>query len=409
MTTRESRPAWLIVAGREVQVKLRDRNFVLGVLFTLLIMVVGFTLPLFLSPGLSEAHRVAVVDDAGRRIVTAAAADSAGAAPMAKEPESSVTAVTVADDAAAEAAVRSGDVDAALLGGEGRWRLVSMGEAPVLLEVSLADAVRSSTLAANAKRLGTTMAELEKGTDLRAVDLEAPTPEGDGALPREIVSLVGGMVFALFFYFAALMFGMQIANSVVEEKQSRVVEILASKIPVRHLLLGKVVGNTLMAFGQIVLMAGVALLATRFVLGARLPLDVSALATAIAWYVPFFVLGFVALACVWAAAGALASRTEDLQASTMPLTGVLVAVLFAALYADGAARTVLSFVPVASTVVMPRRILEGDYVWWEPVVSLLLVVAFCAVTVVFGGRLYERAVMHTGGSLTWRSAVRLKG
>ena len=80
-----------------------------------------------------------------------------------------------------------------------------------------------------------------------------------GGQDRGPVRLVMGLVFAFLFYLAAILFGMAIANSVLEEKQNRVVEILATAVPVRQLLHGKVLGNSLLAFAQIGLYAAVGL------------------------------------------------------------------------------------------------------------------------------------------------------
>ena len=121
-----------------------------------------------------------------------------------------------------------------------------------------------------------------------------------------------GFVFVFLFYFAALVFGMQLASSVIEEKQSRIVEIIAAAIPLRHLLAGKVLGNTALALIQLLVYLVVGLVGLSF--------------TSYKSYVPaavrpdgagssaFFLAGFIALACLWAVAGSLASRTEDLQA-----------------------------------------------------------------------------------------------
>ena len=98
---------------------------------------------------------------------------------------------------------------------------------------------------------------------------------------------------------AAMMFGQQIAASVVEEKQSRLVEIIATAIPLRQLLAGKVVGNATIALAQVVLFAGSA--SSR----CRSP-TVDAAAGAVdgrLWFVLFFAVGFFALACLYAVAG----------------------------------------------------------------------------------------------------------
>src|SRR5690606_15368695 len=96
--------------------------------------------------------------------------------------------------------------------------------------------------------------------------------------------LLLGLGFAMVFYIAALMFGMQIAGSVVEEKQSRIVEILAAAIPVRHLLVGKVLGNTLMAVAQMALIVATALVGLTFTdFAVALP----GMTEALGWYLPF--------------------------------------------------------------------------------------------------------------------------
>ncbi|RIK14191.1 MAG: ABC transporter permease [Acidobacteria bacterium] len=393
---RSPRAPWALVMAREVQVRLTDRTFLLSTLFTAVLILGAMVVPSFFG-GTTE-RTVAVTDDAGAAVVAQAAPAVRGMS-VTGDADVTVEPLRVADRAAAEEAVRDGDADVALVGGPGSWELLSDGDAPSSLYVALSDTVRTEALAANAEAAGTTVEELTAGSVLTPVDLTAQ--EGD--LPEGMLFLVG-LGFAMVFYMAAILFGMQIASSVVEEKQSRIVEILAAAIPVRQLLLGKVLGNTLLAFGQMALIVATALVGMTF---TDLDVALPGLAGAIGWYLPFFVFGFLALACVWAAAGALASRTEDLQSTTMPLTMVLVVALIGAINLEGVARQVVSFVPVASTLLMPIRILEGDVVWWEPAVALALVVAFCAVTILLGSRLYRRALLHTSGSLSWRKALRL--
>lgn len=88
---------------------------------------------------------------------------------------------------------------------------------------------------------------------------------------------------------ASLIFGMTLANSVVEEKQSRIVEIIATKIPVRHLLAGKIAGNTVLAVGQMALYAAIGLVGLRFTPYSFLP----SVSGALGWFLVFFLLGFL--------------------------------------------------------------------------------------------------------------------
>ena len=212
------------------------------------------------------------------------------------------------------------------------------------------------------------MKALEQGTTLT-------TTRFDGQAGSSGFVKGATFAFALLFFMAAMMFGQQIAASVVEEKQSRLVEILATAIPLRQLLAGKILGNSVIALGQVVLFAAVGLVAVSFTDASTL---LPTLSTAVVWFVLFFAVGFFALACLYAVAGALASRTEDLQSTTAPMTMVLMVVYVASFGLSGKALEVASFVPIASVVSMPGRLLAGDAAWWEPVLALLVMAAFSA-------------------------------
>ncbi len=104
-------------------------------------------------------------------------------------------------------------------------------------------------MARNAAAQDIDLEALYAGADV-TVDLLDPDSEDVGQ--RKLVAF--GL--SLIFYLVAMLFGMQIAQSVVAEKESRVVEILAAAIPTRTLLWGKIVGNTLLALGQVVILVG---------------------------------------------------------------------------------------------------------------------------------------------------------
>lgn len=387
MSTR--RNAWPLVAQREVQVRLADRNFLYSTGFTLLLVIGIFAVQAFLGGG-STSYRVAVTDDQGAAVV-------AGAQEIlqAQDEEATAQPVTVADEEAGESVVLEGEADALLTrSGEG-WQLSADGSPANDLRQAVAEVVRTQALTANAESAGTSVEELTQGTELATADLSEANGED------AVIAFIVGLLFAALFYMSSILFGMAIANSVVEEKQSRIVEILAAAIPVRQLLTGKVLGNTVLALGQLVLFIGVGLIGLTFTdYTSFLP----SMAGAVLWYIPFFLAGFLALACIWAAAGAMASRTEDLQATTTPLTMSLVVIFIVGVNLEGVAAQVASFVPVASTILMPMRILEGDTSWWEPAVALVLTLAFAALTVRIGERLYRRALLQTQGRVSLKSA-----
>ncbi len=124
------------------------------------------------------------------------------------------------------------------------------------------------------------------------------------------------------------------------------------------------------------------------------------------WFLAFFVLGFGMLACVWAAAGAMTARQEDLQATTMPIQILILIPFFAGVYITDPGRwlTLLSYIPFSAPLSMPRRLLIGDAAWWEPILSTLGMVATGVVLVLIATRLYEGALLRTSSRTSLRTA-----
>ena len=381
---------WLIVAVREIVVRVTNRTFLYSTLFTL-VFIAGFAAFSAWQAGKTTTYTVAVSSAEGTRLV-----EQAAAAARKSSDTVVITPTLVSGQEAARAAVDRGDSNAWLHETPSGWTLTSGDDVSLSLQAPLEDAVRDAALERNAAAADTTVDALERGATLSA-------DRFDGQLTNRGFVQAATFAFALLFFMGALMFGQQIAASVVEEKQSRLVEIIATAIPLRALLAGKVVGNATIALAQVVLFAGVGLVAVSFTDWSSL---LPALSTAVLWFVLFFAVGFFALACLFAVAGALASRTEDLQSTTSPLTTVLMLVYFASFALSGTALKVASFVPIVSVVAMPGRIIAGDAAWWEPVVALLLMAAFSAGTVLVGEKIYRRSLMQTGGRVSWRQALR---
>ncbi|NAZ80464.1 ABC transporter permease [Kineococcus sp. R8] len=384
---------WWIVAQREIAERLRDKGFVFSTVFLLVVVLAATFLPGLLSGG-TDRYAVAVTAETAPLVATAQPA----------EQDVEVTLRTVADAPAAEALVRSGDVDAAVLPGAG-GRLQVVGESSVpggLTEVLDARATSAQVLA-GFSALGVDGADAARvlGTPPPAQRLLDP----DAVDPTTVTLL--GLAFSVLFFQIVLIFGYAIAQSVVQEKQTRVIELLVTTVPVRQLLIGKILGNGLLALAQLALLvlAGFAglFIAQRDLLASLPSVPVAAL-----WFVVFFVLGFAMLSCLWAAAGAMASRLEDLQSTATPVQMLVMLPFFASFFANdpGTVQTVLSYVPLSSPMVMPRRVLAGDVALWEPLLSLLVIAATALVLVAVARRLYENSLLQTSRSLSLRAAWR---
>lgn len=390
----KSSAAWAIVATREVVARVTDRNFLISTGFTLVLIIGTFAFQAFMASRVSTTT-VAVTTPTAAQIVSSTT--SSGIPGLSRE---DVRVDTVADEAAARAALQDGTADAWLHQDGQEWVLTGKEQPGTQLQASIGSAVQGHVMAANAAAAGTSMEQLAANSMMRVDALN-----GSGDNQAEMVRFLTGMVFAFLFYMASLLFGMAIAASVVEEKQSRIVEILATAIPIRELLAGKVLGNTVLALGQMVLFVGVGLIGLSFTdYSTFLP----SLMGPSAWFLVFFLVGFLALACVWAVAGSLASRNEDLQATTMPMTILLVALLFLGISASGTVQVVASYVPIASVITMPARLLAGTAAWWEPIASLGVTLAFAALMIGVGERIYRRSLLQTGGRLSLRQALKVQ-
>ena len=395
----ETQAAWRIVAGREIMVKLRDRNFVISTLTTLAIMVIAFAVSFALS-GQTESKTLAVTSPEGAALAQQAA-DTSGEAAATSPMVSTDVELTIEeypDDAAAEQAVTSGDADAALVGAPGSWTLVGTDSVDSSIAGLVGQVVATEAMETNAAAAGTTVADLTAGSVVgeRLLDAEGAANEG--------VKFIAGFVFVFLFYLAAILFGYSISNSVVEEKQSRIVEILAAAIPLRQLLVGKVVGATVLALGQMVLFVGIGLIGLTFTeYTSMLPV----IAGAAGWYLLLFVIGFVALACLFAVAGALATRAEDVQSTASPVLMLVMVATFGGMLVTGVWQTVASYVPIMSTVAMPIRLVEGTAAWWEPIIAVVVALVVAALVIALAERIYRRSIMQTGRKLTYREALKL--
>ncbi|MEP6799598.1 MAG: ABC transporter permease, partial [Lapillicoccus sp.] len=384
-----SRSLWTIVAGREILVKLTDKNFIISTVVTLAFLAGSLGLQSLLGRGADDIT-IAVTGPQSHQVL-----EQVDRLASERNQPMKLTITDERDAAAVTAAVRSKTAQAGLVHDGASWRLIGISAPDAALTASVREAVQQQALTTNATAAGTSVDTLTRGSD---VALDVLDPNANPGL-RYIV----GFAFAFLFYLASLLFGMTIASSVVEEKQSRVVEILVTAVPLRQLLLGKVAGNTVLAMAQMVVFVGVGLVGMSFTsYSSVLP----SLAAASGWFLIFFLAGFVALACLWAVAGSLATRNEDLQSTTPALTTVLIVAMMVGLVGEGTVRAVGSYIPVISTVAMPMRLFTGEASWWEPIVSLVITLVFAAGAISVGERLYRRSVLQTQRRMTIREAIR---
>lgn len=354
---RESSGVWL-VAEREIMSKLHSKAFMISSIILIVLALAGV-----LFGGFASANSEA----------TPVAATSETEAAVAALPDVAVT--TVDDRAAAEELVRSGEVDAAVV----------TSDSPNGFAVIALEAPPQSVM------LG-----LSQLPEVIVLD-----PADTDPMLRYFIALGFGLVFMM----AAATFGGTIAQSVVEEKQTRVVELLISTIPARALLAGKVIGNTVLAMGQIIALAAVAIIGL-MVTGQNGMLEV--LGGPIIWFAVFFLFGFVLLASMFAAAASMVSRQEDVGSTTMPITMlVMLPYILVILFNDNPlVLTIMSYVPFSAPVGMPMRLFVGEAQWWEPLLSLAILLVSCVLAIWAGAKIYENSLLRMGGRVKLSEALR---
>jgi len=375
------RRMWPIVARREFVERARDRGFQVSTAITLLLLVgVIVVSAAFNRPTSFDL----VVVGAGSEVLggeVRVAADALGF---------EVKVLALPDRAEAERAVDSGDADAALVNGDA---IVVRDEPPeqlvgLIQAVSLRERSRQALVAA-----GLSDEQVDAALLQRPLPVEALEPVDARRSESATVAFVG----VLLLYGQLFAYGYWVAAGVVEEKSSRVVEVLLATLRPSHLLRGKILGIGLLGLLQLLLIGLVALFASNAVGSLEFPSGaIATMGVVLVW----FVLGFFFYAGLFAVAGSIVTRQEDLQTTMTPLTILIIASFIIGLSAtgdpDSTLAVVASLLPFSSPLVMPTRIVLGDAAPWEVVASLAISVVSTAALIPIATKVYSRALLRPG-------------
>jgi ABC-2 type transport system permease protein len=381
----------LLVARREFSTRLRDRGFQIGMLITLAILLGIIVLPKVFG-GNGDEFSIGLLGEASRlRPALEQTAATAGLT-LRISPVSSL--------AAAEQAVQDGTLDAVL---DGDRQIVVKDN----LDNRLAAVVQSAhQQVVGAQRLGSA------GIDPSKVAAALAVP------PLGVDKLSGGdtssgrkqqvAFFAVIFLYGQMFgYAMWVALGVVEEKASRVVELLLATLRPWQLLAGKVAGIGALGLLQFVVL-GVSGLVAALATGA-LSVPGEAVGT-IGHVLVWFVLGYAFYSCMAAAVAARVSRQEDLQSAIGPLQILLMGSFFLAIVAAqqplGTLARTLSFVPPFSAMLMPLRVAAGGAGLGQVLLALAIMLAATGGLVRLAGWVYAGAVLRTGSKVSLADALR---
>jgi ABC-2 type transport system permease protein len=378
-----------LVAGREISTRIRDKTFLISSAVILLLVLGGMVFQAVVASGANEVTVGVVGDAATLKPALVAQGTQVGA---------DVTVRGLGDETAGRRALAAGDVDGVLIDGT--------GSAPRLLVQRSPDSTLTATVQGAVGQLAVGRQLTEAGIDsldVPHVGVTAIDPGSDPTGERTGIAVVGMIVL----YTLLILISQFVAQGVVEEKSTRVVELLLSTMKPWQLLAGKVIGLGLLGLAQIVAIAVVGVTGALLFDVVSLPGQlIGTVLTVVAW----FVLGYAFYASVFAAAASLVSRQEDLAGVITPMSLVLVVGFFVALQAasnpDSPLARITSFVPGLSPLVMPVRMAGGGVPWWEVVVSVVLMLVAIALVVRLGGRIYAGALLRTSGKTKLRDALK---
>jgi ABC-2 type transport system permease protein len=373
------RRAVALVARREISERITEKSFLISTVVSLAVIACVALLPNVLGFGGEDEYTIAVDDPSMPAVADAA--------------------VREADAFDAKVTVVGGDADATLTGDGIRSQ-----DKPDDKLLNILQAANAQVRSADALR----QAGLDDEQAARALSppqlrVSTTEPVDEAAEER------GGFAFVavLLLYGQLIGMGYFVAMGVVEEKSSRVVELLLSTLRPRHLLAGKILGLGLLGLGQLLLLAVLGLAVAG--LGGALDVDgdvIVAAALALVW----FVVGYAFYAAAFACGASLVSRQEDLQSVLTPLTLVLMVGFFISFGVadnpDGTLAEVASFIPPIAPMTMPPRIALGEAGALDVLGALAVTVGAIALLIPLAARIYSGAVLRTGGTIKLREAWR---
>jgi ABC-2 type transport system permease protein len=243
---------------------------------------------------------------------------------------------------------------------------------------------------------------LPPAPELTAATIEPPKATSSDA------EVLTAMLAASMLLATLAVYGQWVLTGVVEEKANRVVEVILSTVRPRHLLAGKVIGIGLLGLAQVILIGSLA--AALLAAGA---FDApTSLSGSVALIVPWFALGYALYAVAYAAAGAIASRTQDANSAGLPVTYTLLAAYFLgyvtlSVDSSGALANLLTVFPLTAPLVLPARSALVGVPIWEHALAIVLVILTIWALVRLAGRLYGEGLLRSGPRLDLRATLRV--
>lgn len=424
-----------IIIGREFNERVRKKSFIITTLLTPLLMIALMVAPMLLTQySGSEQKHIAVVDDSGLIGKKLISNDEI----LFEQTELPIELARIQfSDSYAILHIGS-----SIMENNADIRLYTNSTASITLEMGLASQIENviqdiKLQNLNIENLPAILASIKTDINLHSYSNGAPTEESAAGTHTgekansSIVATVVAYALSFMLYMFILIYGVMVMQSVIEEKNSRVLEVMVSTVRPIEMMLGKILGVASVALLQVAIWVVLLLGVGFFVMPELIPsemsmavemlkqgaspenagvdmgllqaiatlTDVAYLAKIIVSLLVFMVSGFLLYAALFAAIGSSVDNPQDAQQLQTPVTIPIILSLFVMLSVINDPTSELAFwfsmIPLTSPIVMMARI-PYDIPTWEIALSLGILIATFAVVVWFAGKIYRVGILMHG-------------
>lgn len=395
----------LLVAKREYAVRMRSKAAVISMLVIALLFLGGGTAARVFIPHGFEKDVIGLTPQTQPYAMAfgSSLGDAVGATGGLMLRNDLYRTEIYANDQELEQAVKDEEAVAGIGGTVDEPVLVSKGEFPLVVRMMVQATHATVKLGQYVTSLGGDLQDFGKQLSeakIETKNLAAKAGESDGGFNP--AAYFGGMAVLGILFVTIIMSGQMVSSGVLEEKTSRVIEVLVSAVPPSRLLVGKVLGITAVGVTQLLILGGSGV-AALFISGfsGGLQIDLRALS---GWMAVWFVLGLATYMVLYAGAGAMAAKPEDLGQTMLPLTLLQLAGFYAAFFnllpGKKEVLDIVSLLPFFNCYMMPaRQVASSTVQWWEPWLSVGINVAVLPLLVWLGAKIYRRGILATGSRL----------
>ncbi|NIM18758.1 MAG: ABC transporter permease [Candidatus Latescibacteria bacterium] len=248
----------------------------------------------------------------------------------------------------------------------------------------------------------------------RGISLEVRKTTKSGSMEERSFLGEWGLVFmfVMILYMALLTWGITIQRSIIEEKGSRVIEVLLSSVSPMDLFVGKIVGIGLLGLTQLIIwvVAGLSIGFYTYYAAAHIFSYINVPPSVLVYFIVYFVLGFLLYASIFTIVGAICSTEQDAQQLqglvTLPLIVPILVLMLIIQSPNSNIAVVLSLIPIFTPMLMMARVVVLQPDFWQILLSVVILLVSIYGAVYFSSRVFRVGILMYGKRPGMREIIR---